>query len=156
MLRLTCCVWCAGCVEVLAEPRALMAAFWTVHRPPSEAAAALALRLLHSLAPTPAAAWAAAAQGGALYLLSTLLPTQPPDEARQVAAVPPSLLMFNEDAPLIICVALRRLKWCCGYWSGGPMGPYTALGSCQVAALSPMPAHVWRGRSSFCVLCCVA
>ena len=34
----------AGCVEALAEPRALRDAFWTLHRPPSEAAAGLALR----------------------------------------------------------------------------------------------------------------
>jgi hypothetical protein len=64
----------AGCVEALAEERALLAAFWTVHRPPSGVALALALRLLHALGASPAAAWAAAAQGGALYLLSHLLP----------------------------------------------------------------------------------
>lgn len=71
-------------MEALAEPRALRAALWTVHRPPSEAAAGLALRVLHSLAPTPAAAWAAAGQGGGVYLMSSLLPTAPPDEARRV------------------------------------------------------------------------
>lgn len=80
----------AGCVEALAEPRALRDAFWTVHRPPSEAAAGLALRLLHGLAATPAAAWAAAGQGGAIYALAVLLPTAAPDEARRVSL--PTLL----------------------------------------------------------------
>jgi hypothetical protein len=66
--------WRPGCVEALGEERALLLAFWTVHRPPSRTAAALALRLLHALAATPAAAWSAAAQGGALFLLAALMP----------------------------------------------------------------------------------
>ena len=72
-------------MEALAEPRALRDAFWTLHRPPSEAAAGLALRLLHGLAATPVAAWAAAGQAGALYAMSTLLPMAPPDEANRVS-----------------------------------------------------------------------
>ncbi len=67
----------AGCVEALAEERALLLCHWLVHRPPADPAAlGLTLRLLHALAPFPAAAWAAAAQGGALYLLTLLLPPQ--------------------------------------------------------------------------------
>ena len=68
----------AGCVEALSKDRALLLAFWTVHRPPSSAALALALRLLHALAAAPPAAWCAAAQGGAVYLLTALLPVTPP------------------------------------------------------------------------------
>lgn len=41
-------------------------------------------RLLHGLAATPAAAWAAAGQGGTVYALSVLLPTAPPLEASRV------------------------------------------------------------------------
>ncbi|KAK9822709.1 hypothetical protein WJX81_005943 [Elliptochloris bilobata] len=64
----------AGCVDALAEERALLLALWAVHRPPSPTARLLALRLLHAVAATPAAAWAAAAHAGALYLLAALLP----------------------------------------------------------------------------------
>ena len=74
----------AGCLEALAEPRALQLAFHTLHRPPEAATLTLALRLLHALSPTPAAAWSAAAAGGALYALSVLLPTAPSDEANRV------------------------------------------------------------------------
>ena len=64
-------------MEALAEERALLLCHWLVHRPPADPAAlGLTLRLLHALAPFPAAAWAAAAQGGALYLLTLLLPPQ--------------------------------------------------------------------------------
>jgi hypothetical protein len=42
-------------------------------RPPA-ALLLLALRLLHTLAGTAACAWGAAAHGGALYLLTLLLP----------------------------------------------------------------------------------
>ncbi len=61
-------------MEALAEERALLLALWVVHRPPSPTARLLALRLLHALAATPAAAWAAAAHAGAIYLLAALLP----------------------------------------------------------------------------------
>ena len=67
----------AGCVEALSKDRALLLAFWTVHRPPSATALALALRLLHALAASPPATWAAAAQGGAVYLMTALLPVTP-------------------------------------------------------------------------------
>lgn len=67
----------AGCVEALSRDRALLLAFWTVHRPPSPTALALALRLLHALAAAPPAAWCAAAQGGSVYLLTALLPVTP-------------------------------------------------------------------------------
>ena len=64
-------------MEALAEERALLLCHWLVHRPPADPVAlGLTLRLLHALAPFPAAAWAAAAQGGALYLLTLLLPPQ--------------------------------------------------------------------------------
>ena len=66
-------------MEALAEERALLLALWVVHRPPSPTARLLALRLLHALAATPAAAWAAAAHAGAIYLLAALLP--PPTAA---------------------------------------------------------------------------
>ena len=76
----------AGCVEVLSKDRALLLAFWTVHRPPSATALALALRLLHALAATPPAAWAAAAQGGAVYLMTSLLPVTPAPAHEAVGA----------------------------------------------------------------------
>ena len=79
----------AGCIEALAEERALILALWLVHRPPSQTLLQLALRLLHALAPTPAAAWAACAQGGAVYLLTHLLPTSPTPPADKVCS--PSL-----------------------------------------------------------------
>jgi hypothetical protein len=44
-------------------------------------------RLLHGLAATPAAAWAAAGQGGTVYALSVLLPTAPPLEASRVCTL---------------------------------------------------------------------
>lgn len=67
-----------GCVEALAEERALLLCYWLVHRPPGPTPLLLALRLLHALAITPPAAWAAAAQGGVVYLLTLLLPATPP------------------------------------------------------------------------------
>ena len=73
-----------GCVEALAEERTLALALWLVHRPPSQTVLQLALRLLHALALTPAAAWAAAAQGGAVYLLTLLLPTVQPSPTEKV------------------------------------------------------------------------
>ena len=78
------CHTSAGCIEALAEERALILALWLVHRPPSQTLLQLALRLLHALAPTPAAAWAACAQGGAVYLLTHLLPTSPTPPADKV------------------------------------------------------------------------
>ena len=52
----------------------MLLSLWLVHRPPSSTVHMLALRLLHALAGTPAAAWAAAAHAGALYLLTILIP----------------------------------------------------------------------------------
>ena len=88
---------CAGCVEALSRDRALLLAFWTVHRPPSSTALLLALRLLHALAPAPPAAWAAAAQGGALYLLTALLPVTPAPahEAVSLRMPPASVYKMN-------------------------------------------------------------
>lgn len=77
-----------GCVEALAEERALLLALWTVHRPPSPTARMLALRLLHALAATPAAAWAAAAHAGALFLLAALLPPPAAATAAERARCP--------------------------------------------------------------------
>lgn len=80
----------AGCVEALSKDRALLLAFWTVHRPPSPAALALALRMLHALAAAPPAAWCAAAQGGAIYLLTALLPVTPASAQEAVRHHPPT------------------------------------------------------------------
>jgi DnaJ family protein C protein 13 len=71
LLRLTAH---AGCVEALSGERCVLQTLWLAHRPPSAAALALALRLLRALAGSAAAAWAGAAHGGAVYLLSLLLP----------------------------------------------------------------------------------
>lgn len=76
----------AGCVEALAEEKALMLALWLVHRPGSHTLVQLSLRLLHALAQSPAAAWAACSQGGAVYLLTRLLPTTPTPPAEKVTA----------------------------------------------------------------------
>ena len=83
----------AGCVEALAEERALLLCHWLVHRPPADPVAlGLTLRLLHALAPFPAAAWAAAAQGGALYLLTLLLPPQELSSQEKVSGGQPAKL----------------------------------------------------------------
>ena len=66
-----------ACVDAMAEPHCVLLAFWMVHRPPSHTCLVLALRLLHALAPTPAAAWAAGCHAGAVYLLTQLLPKEP-------------------------------------------------------------------------------
>ncbi len=72
------CTQLAACVEAMASvPRNIMLALWIVHRPPSHACLVLALRLLHALAPTAAAAWAAGCHAGAIYLLTQLLPVDP-------------------------------------------------------------------------------
>ena len=62
----------------------MLLALWLVHRPPNSTVRMLALRLLHALAGTPAAAWAAAAHAGCLYLLSVLLPTPAASATDQV------------------------------------------------------------------------
>ena len=77
----------AGCVDALADERALLLCYWLVHRPPGPSQLLLALRLLHALAVTPPAAWAAAAQGGVVYLLTVLLPANPPALAFKVDQV---------------------------------------------------------------------
>ena len=77
----------AGCLEALSKDRALLLSFWTVHRPPSATGLALALRLLHALAATPAASWAAAAHGGAVYLMTALLPTTAASAADMVRSL---------------------------------------------------------------------
>ncbi len=64
----------AGCIEALSQDRCVTPAYWLAHRAPTTALLMLALRLLHSLASTAAAAWGAAAHGGTVYLLTLLLP----------------------------------------------------------------------------------
>ena len=54
----------------------MLEAFWVLHRPASPTQQALALRLLHAVAGSPATAWSGAAQGGVLYALSVLLPVK--------------------------------------------------------------------------------
>lgn len=72
-------------MEALAEEKALILALWLIHRPPTQTLLQLGLRLLHALAVTPPAAWAGCAQGGAIYLLTHLLPTIPTPAADKVA-----------------------------------------------------------------------
>lgn len=67
----------ASCLEAMACEKTITAAFWLVHRPLSPALLDLSLRLLTTIQATPAAAWAAASQGGVFYLLSLLLPINP-------------------------------------------------------------------------------
>lgn len=87
----------AGCVEALAEERALLLCYWLVHRPPGPTPLLLALRLLHALAIAPPAAWAAAAQGGVVYLLTVLLPAKP--------ATPEFKVPFMWPHPVFSCTA---------------------------------------------------
>ena len=77
----------AGCVDALAEERTLLLCYFIIHRPPGPTPLLLALRLLHALAVTPPGAWAAAAQGGAVYLLTVLLPAAAPDDTFKVPHV---------------------------------------------------------------------
>ena len=101
----------AGCVEALSKDRALLLAFWTVHRPPSAAALALALRLLHALAASPPAAWAAAAQGGVVYLMTSLLPVTP------------------APAHEAVCLCFISLLWLCANCAGTVSFRYCDCGS---------------------------
>jgi hypothetical protein len=114
-----------GCVEALAEERALLLCYWLVHRPPGPTPLLLALRLLHALAITPPAAWAAAAQGGLVYLLTVLLPATPATPEFKVPFMglhyvfsccafalrlpPTDLCSLNTNATIFAC-----LEWC-GY-----------------------------------------
>ncbi|KAK9915634.1 hypothetical protein WJX75_001835 [Coccomyxa subellipsoidea] len=140
----------SGCVEALASERALLLACWVVHRPPSATALALALRLLHALAATPAAAWSAAAQGGAVYLLTILLPTTPPsatelEASETVRAAVATLLGQLMAQPLHgprVSLLLSRLL---------PPGLVSAIqegpGEAAVAALghaSETPERLWN------------
>ena len=70
-------------MEALAEEQAALQAFWVLHRPCGLAQPALALRLLHAVAASPAAAWVAAAQAGALFAAATLLPVRRPYQPAQ-------------------------------------------------------------------------
>jgi DnaJ family protein C protein 13 len=78
----------AACLEPMASERTLAHAFWIAHRPPAPGLRRPALELLAALAGTPAAAWAAAAQGGWAYLAAVLLPVAPlaADDAAAAAA----------------------------------------------------------------------
>lgn len=121
----------AGCVEALSKDRALLLAFWTVHRPPSATALALALRLQHALAATPPAAWCAAAQGGAVYLMTSLLPVTPAPAHEAVSVCSRSLhsastAPIHEAAPPVYLhpsqlSAIGRASACC--WSIFLAGP---------------------------------
>ncbi|GMH45130.1 hypothetical protein BSKO_13087 [Bryopsis sp. KO-2023] len=64
----------AGCVESLSVEAPISQALWLIHRPTSFNCLTLALRLLQALAGSPAAAWAAACQGGVIYLMNALIP----------------------------------------------------------------------------------
>ena len=119
----------AGCVEALAEERAVLLALWVVHRPPSATCRLLALRLLHALAPAPAAAWAAAAHAGALYLLAALLP-------------PPAAASAAERAR---ARRPHRLRPAAGRPCLGPRAAALVLPPCSGPSSSPC-AMRWAGR----------
>ena len=76
---------CAGCVDALAEEKALLYCFWLVHRPPDETLLQLALRCLDAMAENPATSWSACAQAGALYLMTYLLQANQPPPTQQVS-----------------------------------------------------------------------
>ena len=103
----------AGCVEALAEERALVLCYWVVHRPPGPTPLLLALRLLHALAITTPAAWAAAAQGGVVYLLTVLLPATPPTPAFKVSLCCALLCSAVLCCALLCCAVLCCAVLCC-------------------------------------------
>lgn len=74
----------------MADERALILALWLIHRPSSQVLLQLALRLVHALAVTPAAAWAACAQAGAVYMLTHLFPVTPTPAVHKVRHWTPS------------------------------------------------------------------
>ena len=88
----------------MAEDRTLLLAGWTLHRPPTLPMRLPALLLLVALAPMPAAAWSAAAHGGALYALTTLLPPPalPPAQVRQLRLTLPVKLTFPEGLYVLL------------------------------------------------------
>jgi DnaJ family protein C protein 13 len=65
-----------GCVEAMSEEQLMLLSFWLVHQGANDAVVMLALRLLASLSGSGPAVWAAACQGGALYLLAVILPVR--------------------------------------------------------------------------------
>lgn len=64
----------AGCVDAMASEKCVVQAYWVAHRPPRPEDQMKALKLLHALSATPAAAWAAAAHGGVFFLAEVLIP----------------------------------------------------------------------------------
>ena len=64
----------AGCVDAMAQERCLLQAYWIAHRPPQPSDQVAALKLLHALSSTAAAAWAAATYAGVFYLAEVALP----------------------------------------------------------------------------------
>ena len=118
-----------GCVEALAEERALLLCYWLVHRPPGPTPLLLALRLLHALAITPPAAWAAAAQGGVVYLLTVLLPAKP--------ATPEFKVPSMWSHPVLSCTA-----------SALPLHPYTP------APALPLHFYTHEALRLLCPLIC--
>ena len=64
----------AGCVDAMATDRCVVQAYWIAHRPPRADDQMKALKLLHALSATPAAAWGAAAHGGVFFLTEVLTP----------------------------------------------------------------------------------
>ena len=82
-------IWCqAGCVDALAEDKALLYCFWLVHRPPTETLLQLALKGLEAMSENPAAAWSACTQAGALYLMTYLLQPEAPPPTQKVTGSP--------------------------------------------------------------------
>ena len=76
----------AGCVEAMASERCLIQAYWIAHRPPRPEDQMRAIKLLHALSGTAAAAWAAAAHAGVFFLAEILLPVNlETDEAARAA-----------------------------------------------------------------------
>ena len=78
-------------MEAVAEEQAALQAFWVLHRPCGPAQPALALRLLHAISASPAAAWVAAAQAGVVYAATVLLPVRRPNQPAQ--QVLPSIVL---------------------------------------------------------------
>lgn len=144
-----------GCVEAMADEALVLPSLWLVNQGSSDAVSTLALRLLSTLASTATAAWAAACQGGAVYLLSAVLPAHQPgsdafrDSYEVVRVAAASLLSRLSSHSLHgtrVVLLMGRLL---------PAGLVAALqdgpGESAVQALSywsETPERVWNARMS--------
>jgi len=144
----------ARCVAAMADEQLILLCFWLVSQRADHTVVTLALRLLAALSDTGPAAWAAACQGGAVLLLSVILPVYPSGESlseahereRLGAAGLLSRLAAHSLHGTRVVLLMRRLL---------PLGLVTALQDgppdLAIAALgqySETPERVWNSSMS--------